>query len=43
MLASGYGGEIWVTNHPDGGAFVLMSFPAEENAIPAQSLLGEIK
>lgn len=32
MLTTLYKGDIWVTNHPDGGAFTLIAFPTEENA-----------
>lgn len=32
ILTQAYGGSIWVTNHPQGGAYVLMSVPLGEDA-----------
>ena len=42
MLRDIYGGEIFLTNHPDGGAVVLISFPVEKQAVKAIDLLKEL-
>lgn len=39
MLREVYGGEIFLTNHPDGGAVVLISFPIGDSAVRAMDLL----
>lgn len=42
IVASSYGGEIWATNHPQGGAYVLINFPLEDGAKKIESVLSEI-
>lgn len=42
MLAESYGGEVMVTNHPDGGAFTLITFPLNKDAVPVNDIISQI-
>ena len=40
IVTTVYGGDIFVSNHPDGGAYTLIAFPIQENASLVTSHLG---
>lgn len=42
MLRGSYGGDIFISNHPAGGAYTLICIPIQPGAVDARHLIGEL-